>query len=279
MNSELPNFVVFIYLEYMDKFANIEIRVKGKLGQIELSPDNYDIKEIGAMLKNIEDLLYPINKKERPLISYDIREGSVRHIFKTSLQAIIGFSAVLIQIQKLNSIDFLELKTAQAFENIQQISYQKNYEFEIFTSTNTESALLISPSSKFVRTNNIWVETELYFYGTLTNAGGKSKANIHIDTEEYGSLTFDTDKDYIKEREENFLYKKFGVRAIGKQNIETGEFDKSELKLQELLDYSPKYDESYLNTLVKKAKNSWIDIDPNLWLSELRGDYEAYCFA
>lgn len=275
MNSELPNFVVFIYLEYMDKFANIEIRVKGKLGQIELSPDNYDIKEIGAMLKNIEDLLYPINKKERPLISYDIQEGSVRHIFKTSLQAIIGFSAVLIQIQKLNSIDFLELKTAQAFENIQQISYQKNYEFEIFTSTNTESALLISPSSKFVRTNNIWVETELYFYGTLTNAGGKSKANIHIDTEEFGSLTFDTDKDYIKEREENFLYKKFGVRAIGKQNIETGEFDKSELKLQELLDYSPKYDESYLNTLVKKAKNSWIDIDPNLWLSELRGDYEA----
>jgi hypothetical protein len=259
----------------MDKFANIEIRVKGKLGQIELSPDNYDIKEIGAMLKNIEDLLYPINKKERPLISYDIQEGSVRHIFKTSLQAIIGFSAVLIQIQKLNSIDFLELKSAQAFENIQQLSYQKNYEFEIFTSTNTESALIINPSSKFVRTNNIWVETELYFYGTLTNAGGKSKANIYIDTEEFGSLTFDTDKDYIKEREENFLYKKFGVRAIGKQNIETGEFDKSELKLQELLDYSPKYDESYLNTLVKKAKSSWIDIDPNLWLSELRGDYEA----
>ncbi|MFN2374119.1 MAG: hypothetical protein ABR545_09945, partial [Cyclonatronaceae bacterium] len=98
---------------------------------------------------------------------------------------------------------------------------------------------------------------------------------IHIDTAEFGSLTFNTDKDFIREREENFLYKKFGVRAVGKQNIETGEFDRSSLKLQELVDYSPKYDESYLNTLIQKARDSWKDINPDQWLGELRGDYEA----
>ena len=259
----------------MDKFANIEIRVQGKLGKLELTPDTYDIKEISSILSNIEDLLYPTNRKDRPIITYNIQEGSVRHIFKTSLQAIIGFGAVLGQIQKANSIDFLELKTAQAFENIQQVSYQKNYEFEIFTSTGNEAALTINPDTRFIRTDSIWVDAELYFYGTLTNAGGKNKANIHIDTAEFGSLTFDTDKDFIREREENFLYKKFGVRAVGKQNIETGEFDKSSLKLQELVDYSPKYDESYLNTLIQKARDSWKDINPDLWLGELRGDYEA----
>lgn len=259
----------------MTKVANIEIRVKGKIGQFDLSPDNYDVREIGSILKNIEDLLYPTNKKDRPIISYDIQEGSVRHIFKTSSQAVIGFTAVLMQIQQTVSIDFLELKTAQAIENMQLLSYQKNYEIEINTSTNEETALFISPSTQFIRTDTIWADVELYFYGTVTNAGGKSKANIHIDTEEFGLLTFNTNKDFIREREENILYKKFGVRALGKQNIDTGEFDKSSLTLLELVDYSPKFDESYLNSLIERASVNWKGVDPDVWLRDIRGDYEA----
>ena len=61
----------------MDKIGSIEIRVVGNKGNFKLSPDNYDIKEIIDILQYIEDILYPTNKKERPLISYDIEEGSV----------------------------------------------------------------------------------------------------------------------------------------------------------------------------------------------------------
>ena len=39
--------------------------------------------------------------------------------FKTAIQAVDGFSAVLGQVQTNESIDFLELKTARAIENIQ----------------------------------------------------------------------------------------------------------------------------------------------------------------
>jgi len=156
----------------MDKFGHIEISVHGNKGNFKLSPDNYDVKEIISMLQNVEDLLYPTNKKDRPLITYNLQEGSVKHIFKTSIQAIIGFSAILTQIKKSNSIDFLEFKTAQAIENIQHFSYQKNYDFEIKSSVDNNTVLKINPGSKFLRAENIWVEAELYFYGTLTNAGG-----------------------------------------------------------------------------------------------------------
>jgi hypothetical protein len=259
----------------MEKFGSIEIRVLGNKGNLELSPDNYDVKEIIAMLQNIEDLLYPTNKKDRPIISYNIQEGSVKHIFKTSIQAVIGFSAILIQVQKSNSVDFLELKTAQAIENIQNFSYQKNYDFEIKTSVDKDLTFEINPQSKYFRTENIWVDAELYFYGTLTNAGGKNKANIHLDTEEFGSLTIDTDKNYLKDQEENLLYKKFGIRAVGKQNIETGEIDKSSLKLIQLIDFKPRYDDDYLNSLIQKAKSNWKGINPNEWLNNLRGGYDA----
>ena len=259
----------------MDKIGDIEIRVVGKSGNLELKPDNYDIRHIACLLQNVEDLLFPNSKKDRPLITYDIQEGSVRHLFKTPIQYIIGFSAILGQIQDSKSIDFLDLRTARAIESIQELSLEKNYEFQFSTSVQDNIELSISPKTKFYRTENIWVDAEFYFYGILTNAGGKSKANIHLDTKEYGSLTIDTGKDFLEGQEENLLYKKFGVRATGKQNLDTGELDTKSLKLLELINYSPKYDSDYLDALISKARKSWKGINADEWLSNLRGGHEA----
>ncbi|MFA7626253.1 MAG: hypothetical protein WCZ17_04330, partial [Candidatus Kapaibacterium sp.] len=61
----------------MDKLGQIEIRITGNRGNLELHPDNYDIREVIAILNNVENLLYPSEKKERPIISYKLEEGSV----------------------------------------------------------------------------------------------------------------------------------------------------------------------------------------------------------
>ncbi|RRO13856.1 hypothetical protein [Flavobacteriaceae bacterium 14752] len=259
----------------MQKIGNIEIRVLGTSGNTSLSPENYDIKHISAILNNVEDLLYPNNKKDRPIITYDIQEGSVRHVFKTSIQSVIGFSAILSQIQVSNSIDFLELKTARAIENIQNLSRQKNYEFQIKTSFDNDNELTINPSTQYFRTENIWADAEFYFYGTLKDAGGKNKANIHLDTIDHGYLSIETGEEFLKQREVNLLYKEFGVRASGKQNIETGEIDTKSLSLLELIDYQPKFDKDYLNSLIKNAKTSWKNINSEELLLNLRGEYEA----
>ena len=258
----------------MDKIGNIEIRVVGKSGNLEIKPESYDIKHIASILQNVEDLLYP-NNKNRPLITYDIQEGSVKHIFKTPVQYIIGFSAILGQIQESNSIDFLDLKTARAIESIQELSQQKNYEFQFTTSIKMDIELSINPNTRFFRTENTWVDAEFYFYGILKDAGGKSKANIHIDTDDYGYLAIETGQDFLMDQEENVLYKKFGVRAVGKQNLETGEIDTKSLKLVELINYNPKFDSDYLASLISKAKKNWKGIDTNEWLLNLRGEYEA----
>ena len=162
----------------MEKIGDIEIRVVGKSGNQDLNPENYDIKHIATILQNVDDLLYPNNKKDRPLITYDLKEGSVRHLFKTTIQTVIGFSALLTQIQANESIDFLEVKTARAIENIQNLSLQKDYEFQIKTSLNDRYELTINPSTKFFRTQNIWADAEFYFYGILKDAGGKNNANF-----------------------------------------------------------------------------------------------------
>ena len=77
----------------MDQRGTIEIRVSGRKGNLELSPDFYDIKEIVQVFDAVESILFSGNKKQRPEISYSIESGSVRHVFKTSFQTILTTSA------------------------------------------------------------------------------------------------------------------------------------------------------------------------------------------
>lgn len=260
----------------MDKLGYIEIKISGSRGNLDLAPDNFDIREIINILENAENLLFPNDKKDRPVISYKIEQGSVRHIFKTSIQYIIGFNAVLAQINEVNNIDFLDLSTAKAFENFQDIAAKKDYAVTIKTSITDSNEIRIDRTTNFRRTEAVWADAEFYFYGKVMNAGGKEKANIHVYTEEYGLIRIDTPISFLEQYENNFLYKTFGIRAIGKQHSETGEIDRSSLKFVELVDYSPKYDEAYLKALREKAKKSWLGkIDPDDWLRELRGGYDA----
>lgn len=260
----------------MEKIGYIEIRISGSKGNLQLNPDNYDIREIISILENAENLLFPSDKKDRPTISYKIEDGSVRHIIKTSVQFIIGFNAIIGQVNEVQNIDFLELGSARAFENIQDIASKKNYTFTISTSIEKSNEIKIDNSTRFYRSETVWAEAEFYFYGKVTNAGGKDKANIHVLTEDYGSIRIETPISFLEDYDENMLYKTLGVRAIGKQQSETGELDKSSLKFVELIEYNPKYDEAYLSELRNKATKSWLNkINPDQWLKDIRGGYDA----
>ena len=205
----------------MEKIGHLEIRISGTKGNLELKPDTLDVRELIGVLEQSEDLLFPNEKKDRPVISYQLEEGSVRHIFKTSIQAIIGINAVLGQVNALKSIDFLELGTAKAIENFQETAFKKDFIFSISTSLAETTLLTIDKTTRYIRSEALWADAEFYFYGKITNAGGKDKANIHVLTEEYGTIRIDTPQRILEGLEDNILYKPFGVRAIGRQHIET----------------------------------------------------------
>lgn len=260
----------------MYKNGFIEIKISGSKGNLDLSPDNYDIREIISILEIAENLLFPGSKKERPNIVYKMEEGSVKHILKTSIQYIIGFNAIIGQLSQVQHIDFLDLESAKAFEDIQEIAINRNYSFQIKTSLENTNEVIVDKTTRFFRTEGIWADAEFYFYGKVTNAGGKDKANIHVYTEEFGTIRIQTPISFLEEYNENLLYKTFGIRASGKQHSETGELDTFTLKFIELVDYQPKYDEHYLKKLRDKAKKSWLgNINPDKWLEEIRGGFDA----
>lgn len=257
----------------MDK-NEISLRIIGKNGDESLSPANFDIGQIRFLLDEVENLLYPDRKKrkDRPTISYELKEGSVLNVFKTSMQSVLLVSSMLGVIEQENGyIDKLEVGSAQAIENLQSFALRHNYDIEIGTSDKPQRIFKITPTTHYVRRENILVDIECYYYGTLTDAGGKDKANIHLDTKDAGSLTIRTDKEYLAGYQGNPLYKKFGVRVRAKKNLLTGDIDKSTLVLVELMDYQPKFDEDYLQGLIRKATPKWRDVNADEWLANVRG--------
>lgn len=250
----------------------IQIRVIGNIGNEPLSPQNYDISEIRDLFSIIENLLYPNQKLHRPRISYSIESGSVINIFQASKQAVVMFMATANLICAQGNLNGLELPTARGISDLQKSAIKNNFIYEIGLPNVATPILTISKETKYHIDENLWAEADLYFYGQLVDAGGSENINIHIKTTDYGILKISTEKEYLKNQQENILYKNFTIRAIGRQNINTGEIDTSSLTLLEMNQFDPRYNEDYLQGLIERATPHWKDIqDTEEWLSQIRG--------
>ncbi|MEY4686231.1 MAG: hypothetical protein RIR76_254 [Verrucomicrobiota bacterium] len=258
----------------MNALGEIEIHIEGQVGAQQLVPAHVDIDEISAILAEAADLLFPTEKRsQRPVISYEISEGSVRHRFRTLMQTVIGFGAVIAQIGGEGHIHFLHERTAAAIESLQRIAREKDY---VVTLLANQQRLRIDRTTHYERREQVWVDAEFYLYGELTNAGGKNNPNIHLDTKEHGMLRIAVEKDYLRQGEKNLLYKRFGVRVAGRQNLETFEMDSNSLRFIEFLDHDAAYSQTYLDGLLQRAAPAWAGVaNVDAWLTELRGGAHA----
>ncbi|MDE7376194.1 MAG: hypothetical protein K2N16_05040, partial [Muribaculaceae bacterium] len=243
----------------MDNSGKVEIRVSGRVGNEPLSPENFDIREIKELFDVVETLLYPTAKAVRAPISFSMEEGSVRNIFRTTVQSAATFLTIVALVQQSNSLDVLELPAARALQEVQKSAIRTGFTYEFSAPDKEIPALTISKDTSFHINDNLWADAEFYFYGMLINAGGKDKTNIHLQTKDNGVIILATEREYLQDQKDNVLYKQFMVRTTGKQNISSGAIDMSSLQLLEMTPYDPTYQEQYLAKLIKRASPKWAD--------------------
>ncbi len=259
----------------MEHTATFEVILSGTKGGQPIGPEDYDIKALRKLLDEVEVLLFPNDRKERPVISYTVEEGSVRNIFRTGIQAVAQTSAVLGLVAGAGTVDVLEPRTAKAIEAMQHWAQETDLAFTLRTSLPGSPELRIDRTTHYLRTEATSVETEVYLYGRVVDAGGKEKPNIHLQVEGQGQYTIDAQERFLEGLEKNILYHRMGVRALGRQNLQTGEIEKGSLKLIELIDYDEHYEEAYLKRLQAKAYTWLKDTDPDQYLNDVRGEYGA----
>jgi hypothetical protein len=255
----------------MENTSYISITIRGKTLNGNLNPKDIDISETKEMLSDIEILLFPTKseKEERPKVSYEVKEGSVKNLFFIPTANVIMFTALLSEVGKQGNSDLLQPKAATIIDKWQKRAYSSGREYSVTSSVNENEFLKINPETKFITAQTDWVNTNLYLYGEIFEEGGLSKSNLHILTERYGKLTVDATKEQLTTGN-NKLYHVYGLWVKGKQNLQTGNL--KDLSLIDFITYSQNYEDVTLNKLIERASVSWEKVkDKDIWLTELRG--------
>jgi hypothetical protein len=253
----------------VEETGYIELSVNGFVDNRKIKPTDVDINEIKDMITDVETFLYPTRteKNIRPHISYKIEEGSARHLFYLPISGVILFNGLTTEIANRGTVDFLDHKRAEIISKFQRKAKERNYEINFKSSLSETNTLTIDKNTKFYNVANSYINTEMVLYGKINNEGGNNP-NFHILTKEHGSLVVSATQEQLLEGEKR-LYKTYGIRVTGKQNLNDGKpFD---LKLLEYIDYNPTFDSSELQLLIDRASDDWNSVDDvDAWLTNLR---------
>lgn len=253
----------------MEEQGYIEVKIDGTVANKPLKPIDIDIAEIKEIISDVEAFLYPTRgeKAERPHISYKIEEGSARNLFYLPISGVLLFNGLSAEIKNRGNIDFLGNKRAEIIDKFQRKAAEKNLEISFYSSTAKGPILKINKESDYYKVDAAFIETEFVLYGKINEEGGNNP-NFHLLTKEYGKLVVSATEQQLLEGEKR-LFKVYGVRAKGKQNLVDGKpFD---LKLIDYLTYNPNYEEHKLDLLIKRASAKWntvVDVDS--WLQQIR---------
>lgn len=254
----------------MEEQGYIEIKIDGATGDKPLKPIDIDIAEFKEIIGDIESFLYPTKaeKAVRPHISYSIEEGSVRNIFYLPISGVLLFNGLSAEIKNRGNIDFLDNKRAEIIDKFQRRAAEKSLEISFYSSLGKEPVLKINKDTSYFKVAATFIETEFVLYGKINEEGGNNP-NFHLLTKEYGKLIISATEQQLLEGEKR-LFKVYGVRAKGKQNLADGK--PYDLKLIDYITYNPNYDEHKLDLLIERASPQWNAV-PNvdLWLQEIRG--------
>ena len=105
----------------------------------------------------------------------------------------------------------------------------------------------------------------------VTDLGGKSKANVHLEIEGRGTVVAESLRQYLSDLTENLLYKKVLAHVAYRKNLQTGEWDKPRLIAIE----NPvrhQFDEQAFEQAIARP-NGWEDVaDPIAEIRKLRGE-------
>ena len=253
----------------MEEQGHVEVKIDGKVGGKSLKPIDIDIAEIKEIISDVETFLYPTRaeKTERPHISYKLEEGSARNIFYLPISGLLLFNGLSTEIKNRGNIDFLDAKRAEIIDRFQRRASEKNLEISFYSSSAKEPILKINKDTSYFKIAATYIETEFVLYGKINEEGGNNP-NFHLLTKEYGKLVISATEKQLLEGEKR-LFKIYGVRAKGKQNLADGKpFD---LRLLDYITYNPNYDEHKLDLLIERASIKWNAI-PNIdnWLQQIR---------
>ncbi len=253
----------------------LHIRISGRRDNQSLRPGLLDVDEWIKTLENARNLLVP-DGKGRPSIRIEVEEGSVLFKVTTVAALVIQTQALLAEVNSTRDIGLLHKKQADALSFFQQVASKEHFTITFGEQVEQPVLSLEKGTELKLITEELWVDAELYVKGKITNIGGKTQPNIHVDTSDYGlsGLMVNASEEQLAKEEKNRLYKQQELRIRIKQNVQTGEYDPKSAVLIAFVDQNDTLEsaDDYLDRLIEEATPHWEAAgDLDKWLKEVRG--------
>ncbi|MEM6631475.1 MAG: hypothetical protein AAF694_17470 [Bacteroidota bacterium] len=251
-----------------------EIRITGTRQGELLTPELLDVSEWIEIFTHGRNLLFPEkSRKDSPKVTVRIESGSVRLLFMTNAADVIQVQALIGKIALDRTLNQLPKKQAEALRYFQGKAREEQLDIRLGRTDQMDRGLHFSSKTDFLPEESAWVEVEILICGRLVNAGGKTKPNIHLDTEEFGVLIIETSETILAAEEQNRLYQQQQVQIRILQNAFTGEYDTKSAQLVAFVDHNEaESPDSYLDRLIQAAASNWKRVkDKESWVKEIRG--------
>ena len=255
------------------KSKPIIFELKGILDGREISPQTLDIRRAHEFLGEVKEFIFA--DKNIPTagvhIPFQYAEGSARFIAEVPENFVPTIEHDLNGLmEKGEKFEFAVPKRSAVLQKWRQ-NCQRNPGIEYGIGTVDTQLSCINQETRLPNPVNQPYQSELYLFGRIMEWGGVSTSNIHIKTEEYGTVLVTIEPQLLAQEETNRVYHEATIRVLATQNLLTGEILKAEFL--EFADYAPGKKPEVLAAAIKIGTLKWSDV-PNAaeWVRDLRGE-------
>jgi hypothetical protein len=256
----------------MGNVNKLSFSIKDEILGEDLSPSNFTLPLLTEYAEQVQSFLRGNTRKDLAQVKTSIEKGSLALVADntngTLNDAADDYSA-LSQSQTISDIDPVRARIIELWQANARRHPKREYRLALGEGA-TEQIVTITAETDFKVERELWVEVELYAYGTIYDLGGKSKSNVHIELENGTTLKVETDAKVLVHDDENRLYRRQLLRIKAERKMGT-KFLRNE-RLISFEHYSPSYDEGEFERIARKAKLAWGDVkSASKWVEELRG--------
>lgn len=251
----------------------IEFVMRDQVDGVEITPETIGLSRFNEFNKQVEDFIAGSERLKLDLVRLSIGEGSYKLTAILTIAVATALKPDLQALQRQDSLGEIDPKRAEIIQKWQARSKSDpDLSYAIQPQGANFKPIKLSVKTDYRVGDTVpWVKVEKFLFGTVVDMGGVNKANVHIRLEDTGQVVLiGTNQEYLKDQEENRLYRKVLVRVEAEQHIRSGQLRK--LRLLSFENYEPQYDEAALDRFAKKGRQAWADVpDAAEWVRKLRG--------
>ena len=251
----------------------ISFTLRAKVNQREVTPATIGLSLFNQFNSEVEGFLTG-GQRRVPLdeVRLEIQEGSYKLFLILPALLAATLEPDLRKLHREDALGDIDPKRAEVVKQWQKRArINPDYWVAIDSSEKAFKPIKISKETDY-RTpdEDDWVAVEKYVVGTVVDMGGTTAANVHLVNDDTGKrLVAVSSEDFLREQEENYLYRKVQVYVSAQENVKTGEL--RDIRLITFVGKGPSYDEAELEAVINKGTKAWANVpDSVAWLKNVR---------